>query len=156
VTLPSSGTITLQDIATELGVGLPIDLNAANVRALAGVPSGSITMPDHFWGKSSASLSITVGARTQVRVGGSASNLFRASRPLTVVANGFTVSTYTWTISSTNHIAYLTSYNTGPSVNVQIIYDAFEDEFYDDSGTVYLTVVDTGGVSRSTSVNFSL
>lgn len=51
--LPGSGTITIAMIATELGVGLPLDLNAANVRALAGVPSGPITMPNHFWGKSS-------------------------------------------------------------------------------------------------------
>lgn len=51
--LPGSGQITIQMIATELGVSLPLDLNASNVRALAGVPSGSIIMPDHFWGKSS-------------------------------------------------------------------------------------------------------
>lgn len=50
--LPGSGTITLQMIATELGVSLPLDLNATNVRALAGKPTGTITMPNDFWGKS--------------------------------------------------------------------------------------------------------
>ena len=56
MTLPGSGTITLQDIATELGVSLPLDLNASNVRTLAGVASGNITMPNDFWGKSNADL----------------------------------------------------------------------------------------------------
>jgi len=51
--LPTSGTITLAMIAAELGVGLPLDLNAANVRALAGKPSGNIIMPNDFYGKSS-------------------------------------------------------------------------------------------------------
>lgn len=56
MTLPSSGTITLADIATELSVSLPIDLNDSNVRALAGVPSGSIVMPTDFYGKSNVDL----------------------------------------------------------------------------------------------------
>lgn len=58
--LNSSGPISLagatagQSIAVELGQSATgqISLNDANVRALAGVPSGAITMPTNFWGKS--------------------------------------------------------------------------------------------------------
>ena len=56
MTLPASGSISIQDIATELGVSLPLDINAANVRTLAGVASGNIVMPNDFWGKSNADL----------------------------------------------------------------------------------------------------
>lgn len=63
MTLNSSGPISLAgttagvSIEVELGGGgtTQISLNDANVRALAGVPSGAITMPTNFYGKSSAS-----------------------------------------------------------------------------------------------------
>lgn len=54
MTLPASGPISIADIATELGVGLPLSLTASNVRALAGVPSGNIVLPNDFWGKSAS------------------------------------------------------------------------------------------------------
>lgn len=61
--LNSSGPISLagstsgQSIAVELGQSASgqISLNDTNVRTLAGVPSGQITMPTNFWGKSSES-----------------------------------------------------------------------------------------------------
>jgi hypothetical protein len=55
MTLPSSGNITLAMVNVELGLpaGNPITLNDAAVRALAGVPSGAISMSD-LWGKSHA------------------------------------------------------------------------------------------------------
>jgi len=52
MTLPSSGQLTLADIAAELGrPGSQISLNDADVRALAGIPSGQIIMPYNFYGK---------------------------------------------------------------------------------------------------------
>lgn len=59
--LNSSGPISLggstagQSIAVELGQSATADisLNDAAVRSLAGVPSGAITMPTNFYGKSS-------------------------------------------------------------------------------------------------------
>jgi hypothetical protein len=54
MTLPASGSISIQDIATELGVSLPLDINATNVRTLAGVASGNIVMPTDFYGKTAA------------------------------------------------------------------------------------------------------
>ena len=60
MTLNSSGPISLagatagQSIAVELGLSSTgtISLNQANVRTLAGVPSGAIVMPTNFYGKS--------------------------------------------------------------------------------------------------------
>lgn len=70
--LNSSGPISLggttvgQSIEKELGGNgtTQISLNDANVRALAGVASGAITMPTNFWGKSSG-YAITISANTQ-------------------------------------------------------------------------------------------
>jgi Beta-propeller repeat len=52
-----AGSTTGQSIAVELGQSASgqISLNDTNVRTLAGVPSGAITMPTNFWGKSSVS-----------------------------------------------------------------------------------------------------
>ena len=49
-----AGTTTGQSIEVELGGNgtTAISLNDASVRTLAGVPSGAITMPTNFWGKS--------------------------------------------------------------------------------------------------------
>ena len=60
MTLNASGPISLagatagQSIAVELGLSSTgtISLNQASVRTLAGVPSGAITMPTNFYGKS--------------------------------------------------------------------------------------------------------
>lgn len=48
------GPVTGQSIAITLSLSptATISLNQTNVRALAGVPSGAITMPTNFWGKS--------------------------------------------------------------------------------------------------------
>ena len=59
MTLNASGPISLagatagQSIAVELGQSATgqISLNDANVRTLAGVPSGAIIMPTDFYGK---------------------------------------------------------------------------------------------------------
>lgn len=52
MTLPSGGYITMQQIADELGISSSgLNLNDSRVRALAGVPSGTISMA-MLWGKS--------------------------------------------------------------------------------------------------------
>lgn len=57
-----AGATTGESIAVELGLSASgnISLNQADVRALAGVPSGAITMPTNFYGKSAGS-GYTVG-----------------------------------------------------------------------------------------------
>jgi hypothetical protein len=65
--LPSSGQITFQDIATELGLTGPITLDQAEVRALAGIPSGPISLAD-LAGKSALKLTatLTIGYAAEV------------------------------------------------------------------------------------------
>lgn len=73
--LNSSGPISLggattgQSINLELGQSATAttSLNATNVRTLAGVASGAITMPTDFWGKSNL-FSFTLGAGTDVNL----------------------------------------------------------------------------------------
>ena len=56
MTLPSSGPISASDINVELGraSNAYFDINGAAERALAGVPSGTISFSD-FYGKSNVS-----------------------------------------------------------------------------------------------------
>jgi hypothetical protein len=74
MTLNASGPISLggttpgQSIALELnGPGTAqITLNDANVRTLAGVPSGAIIMPTNFYGKSNrVTINLVISANTQ-------------------------------------------------------------------------------------------
>lgn len=55
--LPSSPPITMAQVAAELGISLPLSLGDSRVRALAGKPSGDISMLD-LLGKSSVDYSI--------------------------------------------------------------------------------------------------
>lgn len=57
MTLPTSGAISLSQVNTELGLAAntAINLNQANVRSLAGVASGAISM-SNLYGKSSLTL----------------------------------------------------------------------------------------------------
>lgn len=56
MTLQTTPPISMANIATELGVGLPLSLTASNARTLAGIASGPISILD-FLGKSSAIIS---------------------------------------------------------------------------------------------------
>ena len=52
MTLPTSGAISLAQIAAELGIGLPLSLTDSRVLALAGKSAPPVTMPGDFYGKS--------------------------------------------------------------------------------------------------------
>lgn len=52
MTLPTSGPISIGMVAAELGISLPISLGDSRVRALAGVPTGPISL-GQLRGKSS-------------------------------------------------------------------------------------------------------
>lgn len=60
MTLPTSGAISLNNVNTELGIssGVVISLGATNVRGLAGVPSGPISM-SNLYGKSNFHVTYT-------------------------------------------------------------------------------------------------
>lgn len=98
--LPTSGNITIQMIATELGLSLPLDLNDSRVRTLAGKPSGSITMPGDFYGKSSVTATATItGSMSQQRQGGTTSTSRRSIGVFGVTtSSGAVPSAYSWSI----------------------------------------------------------
>lgn len=56
--LPTSGAISVAQIATEMGVSLPLDITSTAVRNFVGKPTGNIVIPNDFWGKSSRVVSI--------------------------------------------------------------------------------------------------
>lgn len=65
MTLPATGSISMAQVAAELGVSQTgINLNQANVRALAGKPSGAISMSD-LRGKSAGPAGVTMTIGTQ-------------------------------------------------------------------------------------------
>lgn len=89
MTLPSTGPITMQQVANELGVSVVgLSLNAANVRALAGVASGPIGFSD-LRGKSAVGYPTIsgVGAGTTT-VGANSTGRLRVFRDGTWIADG--------------------------------------------------------------------
>lgn len=55
MTLPSSGSISTTQIRTEIGGSGSVVIPSAEVRTLTGVASGSVVLPNDFYGKSSLS-----------------------------------------------------------------------------------------------------
>lgn len=65
--LPSSGSITIDQIKTELGITGELSLTDQRVRNLAGIQSGSLTLPNDFWGKSARTVRLIIQSSEQVR-----------------------------------------------------------------------------------------
>jgi hypothetical protein len=66
MTLPSSGPISMSQVAAELGISATgLSLNDSRVRALAGKPSGAISMND-LHGKSAGGLTSFTALPTNV------------------------------------------------------------------------------------------
>lgn len=84
------GSVTGQSIALELGLSATaqISLNNTNVRSLAGVASGAITMPTNFYGKG-VGFSFTIG---QGGAGGSGASNGSNGQTTTFVGPTYTVS----------------------------------------------------------------
>lgn len=97
MTLPASGAITMAQIAAELGISsTDINLNQSEVRALAGVPSGAISMAD-LYGKSSLAAYINEASFDGLGIDfGSGATAYTGYATLTVTGGGTGGITYQW------------------------------------------------------------
>lgn len=117
MTLPSSGSISLGQVLDELRVanpnrGYPISLGDADVRALAGVPSGDITL-GHLYGKSAIS-PLTVVGHNDYGFGqsGQTSGGFVGAYPYVTVNGGSGPRTFAWSILSASGTVTISGTNT--------------------------------------------
>ena len=69
MTLPTSGPISIDQIKAELGITGELSLTDQRVRDLAGIQSGSLMMPNDFWGKSSRTVRLIITSYEQVQMG---------------------------------------------------------------------------------------
>jgi len=67
--LPTSGSISMDDIKAELGITGELSLTDQRVRDLVGIQSGSITMPNDFYGKSARTVRLIITGYEQVQMG---------------------------------------------------------------------------------------
>lgn len=97
--LPLTGPISIGMVAAELGIGLPLSLGDARVRALAGVPSGPISLGQlrskSAQGPLTASSEDGYGDRDSSNGGGTAS-----CSPSVSAAGGSGGYTYLWSFTS--------------------------------------------------------
>lgn len=102
MTLPASGPITIGMVAAELGISLPLSLGDPRVRALAGGPSGPISL-GQLRGKSTYTpMTVTAnGASNSVNSAGGAGTI--QAFPSVAVSGGSGGKSYAWeVVSSTN------------------------------------------------------
>jgi hypothetical protein len=93
-----TGTISLSQVNTELGAAsnAPISLNQSNVRTLAGVPSGPISM-DNLRGKTNFTFTVSMSPTSQTLSGTTVNRSFAAT---TATASTGTPTSYTWSITN--------------------------------------------------------
>ena len=95
MTTPSSPPIGMKDVATELGVSsVGLSLSASNVRTLAGVPSGAVSLHDLLGRSAYTPMNPSAGPDGQVGHGATTSYVF------SVTPNGGVGPyTYQWSIA---------------------------------------------------------
>lgn len=109
MTLPSSGLISTNDINVELGraANTAMSLNDADVRALAGVPSGAIGLSD-FYGKSHITVRNPLNNTVQNTIVGSgtvtASITYHEDGTCTVIDDGGNGAPGNWVTPTTSGI----------------------------------------------------
>jgi hypothetical protein len=120
MTLPVSGPISLGAVAAELGIALPLSLGDARVRALAGKPSGPISLGDLRGKSAGGPMSVTAqdgyGA-ADTRLGAGAVSC----SPGVDIVGGNGTKTCTWVVLS-NPKNCVVTLGTGPSVTVKYNY----------------------------------
>lgn len=104
MTLPASGTISLTDVMNEIrlvnpGRAYPISLGDSDVRALAGVPSGAISL-SNLYGKSSYIPMNVIGNNDAQSASSAGSGGTVTCHPSVSVTNGSGGYTYAWSFTS--------------------------------------------------------
>lgn len=149
MTLPTSGPISIGMVAAELGIGLPLSLGDPRVRALAGKPSGPISLGD-VRGKS-AIPPFTVTARDDSNT---ADTRFGAGTvscaPAVNIIGGTGAKTCSWVVLSNPRPAAVTL-GSGPSVLISYSYR--QNETGSAAVALRCTVVDQAGEQRTVDVS---
>jgi hypothetical protein len=134
MTLPASGSITLGDVAAELGIGLPLSLGDARVLALAGKSAPPISLSD-LYGKSAAapmSGSIPNSSGTTLAPGSSPTHTETVSVSINVQGGVLPLS-YAWShVTGDGSVTAVNGANTSASFTVSRFAPA---------GTIYSQVV---------------
>lgn len=158
MTLPVSGPISLGDVLTEIrrvtpSRALPISLGDADVRALAGKPSGPISLSDLYGKSSYIPMTLTATGDSRSYDSGAGAGLARGSLSVTV-AGGSGGFTYLWEFTSGAGDAQLLASNTA----ICTVSRAYErDEIGSIDATLRCTVTDnTGHVAIADNVLLSL
>lgn len=141
--LPTSGAISMDDIKAELGISGELELTDSRVRALAGIGSGPITLPNDLWGKSARSISIYFAGGGRVYDGGQ--NYHDQIVFGVQASDGASPSSYEWGGDF---------YGTGPTVQFDGPSYNLNGFTYTSSGFVEVTVV-IGGQTYTSSRTFS-
>lgn len=105
--LPTTGTISLLQVAAELGVTPPLSLNDSRTRNLAGKPAGNISLND-LRGKSAASIKITQSSQERFVRDDGWDQWYAMTDYFSVQAVGTTITSRTWTVIQGSY-AYISS-----------------------------------------------
>lgn len=152
MTLPTSGPISIGMVAAELGISLPLSLGDPRVRALAGKPSGPISLGD-LRGKSAVPpFSLTAKNDWQSADSRFGPGTVSCSPGVTRVGGTGTVS-YSWVVLSNPSGANVVL-GTGPSVTVSATYRQNENGFA--NVQLRCTGIDESGQQRTVDVSGSL
>lgn len=158
MTLPASAPISLGDVLTEIrrinpSRALPISLGDADVRALAGKPSGPISLSDLYGKSSYIPMTLTATGDSRSFDSGAGAGLARGTLSVTV-AGGSGGFTYLWEFTSGPNDGQLLSSNS----SICTVARAYErDEIGTLDATLRCTVTDnTGHVAVADNVPLSL
>lgn len=146
--IPLDGPVSIGRVAQELGIPLPLSLGDSRVRALAGKPSGPISLGD-LRGKSAIPpFSLTANNASQTADTRFSDGTVSCAPGVTRVGGTGTVS-YSWVVLSNPSNATVTLGN-GPSVTVSKSYRRNENGFA--QVQLRCTGVDQAGQQRTVDV----
>jgi len=145
MTLPSSGSISLSQVRTELNAGGAISLGQASVRNLAGVPSGAISL-SQLRGKSNIMFTPAGGA-----VSASNQEFVSVTLRCTVPA----VWTYTRNSGTLETSSSPASGSTSTSVTFSVSAHNVKNDIWTNGSGSWTVTASAGGISTSYTVTLT-